>query len=543
MATHIPEEHAARIRNRTHPMFPGDEIVISGISGRFPNSWDIAEFSHNLYNKIDMVDDREVRYRHTNPDIPKRMGTIEGLQYFDAPFFGVHARQAHSMDPQCRLLLEHAYEAVLDAGINPKAMRGTRTGVYIGNCFSESEKTWFYEKVPPGGVGLTGCARAMLANRISYTMGLTGPSLMVDTACSSSLYALDLAFNSLRNGECDAALVGGVNLLLHPHVTLQFARLGVLSDDGICRPFDENANGYTRSEACCVIFLQRARDSKRVYGTLVYTKSNCDGFKVEGITYPSGKVQAELLSDFYKEIDLNPCEVDYIEAHSTGTVVGDPEECGAIDEIFCKGRDRPLPVGSVKSNIGHSEPSSGACSIAKVVLAYHTGLIPPNINFTKGRSTIPSLSEGRLVVVTEPTPLEGPLVAINSFGFGGANSHVLLKGNLNKKINHGIPNDPLPRLVVWSGRTKEACDVVIDDISKRPLDAEFIALLNNIQTETIPANVYRGYGVFINENGENAICKLRETERYPGLKRPLIWVFSGMGSQWAEMGKKKQVEK
>lgn len=416
MASHCPEKHNARILNRTDILFPGDDIVISGISGRFPNSVDMNEFSYNLYNKIDMVDDKEVRFRVTNTDIPKRMGTIHGLSDFDAPFFGVHARQAHAMDPQCRLLLEHAYEAVLDAGINPKSLRGTRTGVFIGNCFSESEKTWFYERIPPGGVGLTGCARAMLANRISYSMNLTGPSLMVDTACSSSLFALDLAFNAMRNGECDAALVGGVNLLLHPHVTLQFARLGVLSDDGICRPFDEHANGYTRSEACCVIFMQRQIDSKRVYGTVVYTKSNCDGFKEEGITYPSGRIQAELLSEFYKEINVDPSQVNFIEAHSTGTVVGDPEECGAIDEVFCKGRDQPLPVGSVKSNIGHSEPSSGCCSVAKVVLAYHTGMIPPNINFTRPRPTIPALAEGRLVVVTEPIPLEGPLVAINSFG-------------------------------------------------------------------------------------------------------------------------------
>lgn len=537
MTTVIPEEHEIRANRRAYAINPEDEVVITGVSGRFPLSYDMNEFSHNLYNKIDMVDDSETRWRHTNPDIPARMGKIDGLEYFDAPFFSVPARQAHAMDPQCRLLLEHAYEAVLDAGINPKCLRGTRTGVFIGNCFSESEKTLFYEKVPPGGVGLTGCARAMLSNRISYTMGLTGPSLMVDTACSSSLYAFDMAFNSLRTGECDAALVGGVNLLLHPHVSLQFARLGVLSEDGICRPFDENANGYTRSESVCVVFLQKARDAKRIYGTVVYSKANCDGFKEEGITYPSGKVQAELFTEFYREIGVNPRDVNFIEAHSTGTIVGDPEECGAIDEIFCKGRDRPLPVGSVKSNIGHTEPTSGCCSIAKVLLAYHTGMIPPNINFVRPRPTIPALAEGRLVVVTEPTPLDGPLVAINSFGFGGANAHVLLRGNLKKKVNFGIPNDPLPRLVVWSGRVSNACDVVFDDIIKRPLDTEYVTLLNNVQTETIPANVYRGYGVFVHEEGQNAVCVTRETDRHSGLKRPLVWVFSGMGSQWVGMGR------
>lgn len=199
-------------------------------------------------------------------------------------------------------------------------------------------------------------------------MGLRGPSLLLDTACSSSMYALDCAFNSLRNGECDAALVGGANLLLHPHVTLQFARLGVLSEKGFCSPFDINASGYTRSEAICVVFLQRASDAKRVYGTVVYSKTNCDGFKEEGITYPSGKVQAELMSEFYQEIDIDPRDVDFVEAHMTGTLVGDPEECLAIDQVFCNGRTRPLSVGSIKSNIGHTESSSGCCSVTKVLL-------------------------------------------------------------------------------------------------------------------------------------------------------------------------------
>lgn len=315
-----------------------------------------------------------------------------------------------------------------------------------------------------------------------------------------------------------------------------FDRLGVLSDDGYCRPFDENANGYTRSEAVCVIFLQRARDAKRVYGTLVYSKANCDGFKEEGITYPSGKIQRELLSEFYKEIDIDPKTINYVEAHATGTVVGDPEECWAIDQVFCQGRDKPLHVGSIKSNIGHSESTSGCCSVAKVILAYHHDLIPPNINFITARPSIPALTEGRLKVITEPTPLEGPLVAINSFGFGGANAHALLRGNMKRKVNHGIPNDPLPRLVIWSGRTEEACNVVMNDVCKRPLDAEYVALLNNLQSDSIPANLFRSYGVYVNDDGKNALCVSREVQHHTGLKRPIVFVFSGMGSQWIGMG-------
>ncbi|KAG4069737.1 hypothetical protein HA402_003178 [Bradysia odoriphaga] len=395
-----------------------------------------------------MVDDAEVRWKHFNTEIPRRSGKIEGLQKFDATFFGVHFKQAHTMDPQCRMLIETAYEAILDAGIHPKILRETKTGVFIGACYSESEKTWFYEKISSGGFGITGCSKAMLANRISYSLGLTGTSFVIDTACSSSLYALDIAITAIRNGECEAALVGGGNLCLHPYVTLQFARLGVLAPNGYCRPFDIDASGYTRSEAISVFLLQKAKAAKRIYSTVVYSKTNCDGYKPEGITYPSGKMQEKLLTEFYEDIQMDPSSISYLEAHCTGTVVGDPEECTAIDNIFCKGRKTPLLVGSVKSNIGHTESVS----------------VRPGVK---------ALEEGRLKVCTEPTKLEGSLVAINSFGFGGANAHTLLKRHSREKLNNGAPQDKIPRLVIWSGRTEEAIDVFFKDMEQRSLDAEY----------------------------------------------------------------------
>lgn len=351
------------------------------------------------------------------------------------------------------------------------------------------------------------------------------------------MYAMDSAFTALRNGECDAALVGGANLVMHPYVTLQFARLGVLAPDGYCRPFDVDATGYTRSEAICVMFLQKARDAKRCYSTVVYSKTNCDGYKAEGITYPSGKMQQQLLTEFYEDVRIDPSTVAYVEAHSTGTVVGDPEECAAIDNVFCKGRDGPLTVGSVKSNIGHSESTSGACSIAKVVLAFETGLIAPNINFTRIRPGIPSLEEGRLRVCTEVTPLEGSLVGVNSFGFGGANAHCLLRRNPKAKQNGGAPVDRLPRLVNWSGRTEEAINVFLDAMAARPLDVEYVGLVHGTQVVETPGYLYRGFGLFeYVAGGENARCLHREQQHFSGLKRPVVWVFSGMGSQWCEMG-------
>ncbi|OXU23005.1 hypothetical protein TSAR_015483 [Trichomalopsis sarcophagae] len=529
---------------------PEEEIVISGIAGRFPDSNDMKHFQENLMNKVDLVTDDDRRWKLDHPEIPQNTGKVNNVEKFDALFFGVHFKQAHTMDPMCRMLLEHAYEAIVDAGVNPRQMRGSRCGVFIGACFSESEKTWFYEKLQVNGFGITGCSRAMLANRISYWLGVTGPSYSVDSACSSSLFAMEHAYRAIRDGLCDSALVGGANLCLHPYVSLQFSRLGVLSPDGRCKSFDDSANGYARSEAISMVFLQKAKDAKRIYATFVHAKTNCDGFKEQGITFPSSIMQGTLLKEFYEEIGVPPTSLSYIEAHGTGTKVGDPEEVNALDRVFCTGRSEPLWVGSIKSNLGHSEPASGLCSIAKVrfrislpmsrfcrkvVIGMHTGLIPPNLHFKKIRQGIKALEEGRLKVVTDPTPWNGGYVGINSFGFGGANAHVLLKSHEKEKVNNGLPNDDLPRVVAVSGRTEHAIKVLLDDLESRPVDIEYVRLLHNIHSEEIGSHLYRGYTVL----PPRGLVKnpVREIANYLGNKRPVWFVFSGMGSQWPGMGK------
>lgn len=311
----------------------------------------------------------------------------------------------------------------------------------------------------------------------------------------------------------------------------------MLAPDGFCRPFDKNASGYTRSETINCLFLQRKRDAKRVYASVVYSKTNCDGYKPEGITYPSGVVQEKLLKNFYNEIELTPSDLGYLEAHSTGTVVGDPEECKAIDNVICSQRREPLLIGSVKSNIGHSEAASGICSLVKACFAFETGLIAPNINFTEVKPIIAPLAEGRLLVVKDVTPLPKPYIGINSFGFGGANAHALLKGFIKAKQNHGIPEDDVPRLLTWAGRTEDAVHEIFSDIEKRPLDAEFIGLLQNIQEEDVSGMVFRGFSVFVKQGKEPAKALVKDVQHYTGLQRPVVWVYSGMGSQWTQMGK------
>lgn len=428
---------------------PGEEIVISGISGVYPESDNVAELADNLFKKVDLVTDDGRRYTCENLEIPTRGGRLKHIDRFDALFFGVPYEEAYFMDPMCRILLEKTYEAIVDAGINPKELRNTNCGVFVGACFSE---VWSDEKHEYSGHAITGCGVGMFANHISHWLGCTGPSFNTDTACSSSMYALENAFRAIRNGLCDSAIVGGANLCLSPYVTLNFYLLGVLSMEGKCRVFDEEGSGYVRSEAISVIYLQKIKDAKRNYGEVVYAKTNCDGYKPEGITYPSGKLQQRLLASFYEECAISPSSLAYMEAHGTGTRVGDPEEVNAIDSLFTKGRTTPLKIGSNKSNMGHTEAASGVCAISKVIIAFETGFIPPNLHFNKPRREIAGLNEGRLSVVVEKTLLDGDLVGLNSFGFGGANAHILLKRNPKEKVNQGIPSDDMPRLVTISGR-------------------------------------------------------------------------------------------
>ncbi|XP_059474548.1 fatty acid synthase-like [Neocloeon triangulifer] len=525
------------------PALDGNEdIVISGMSGRFPESGNVYEFRDNLYNKVDMITQDARRWDIDHNEIPRRIGKIRDLEKFDASFFAVHYKQAQTMDPMCRILLELAYEAIVDAGVNPASLRGSKCGVFVGACFSETEKIWFYEKIQIHGFGITGCSRAMLANRISYWLGIHGPSYSVDTACSSSLYAMDHAVRSIRSGECDAALVGGSNLTLHPFISLQFARLGVLSPEGKCKSFDASANGYVRSETVAMVFLQKAKDSRRIYATVVHTKTNCDGFKEQGITYPSGALQGVLLADFYKECRVPPEQLAYLEAHGTGTKVGDPEELNTIDRVLCANRKEPLLVGSVKSNIGHSEPASALSSIIKVVIGFENGKIPPNLHFKNPRPGIPALAEGRIKVVSEVTPWTGGYVGINSFGFGGANAHCLLRSHQKEKPKTDPAElDGLPRIVLASGRTLDAVETILAEFEKRAVDSEYVALENCVHEDKIAGHLYRGFAVLPGAvpaaGAAPQKAKLRDAQHFPGAKRPVWFVFAGMGSQWVGMGR------
>lgn len=360
--------------------------------------------------------------------------------------------------------------------------------------------------------------------------------MFIDDGCCSSIVAVQTAINSICQGECDAALVCATNLVMLPNVSQHFLHFGVLAKSGYSRPFDNAADGYVRSEAIAGVFLQRRKNAKRIYANILKVVSNSDGFKVDGIYHPSGERQSELFKRLYDEIKIDPLDVNFIEAHCTGTKVGDFEECVAIDNIFCENRSVPLLVGSHKSNMGHSEAASGLCAIIKAIYCFETGLIPPNMNYNECRKDVSALVENRLKVCSETMPLEGSLIAVNSFGFGGVNTHTLLKKHATVKA--AKPDDNLATIVTWAGRTHDAVNTVFDKLKSIPIDAEFIGLLHNIQRTQISENLQRGY-IVLNSTTSDTVPKtlIEEIACFDEVKRPVVWLFSGMGSQWHGMGR------
>ncbi|XP_049271384.1 fatty acid synthase [Rhipicephalus sanguineus] len=468
--------------------------------------------------------------------IPERMGTIRDLSRFDAQMFGVNPKQAHLMDPQIRLLLETSYEAIMDAGYDPASMRSRNIGVFIGCSMSDSDDAFSVDTDKINGYGLIGSNRALFSNRISYAFDFTGPSVTVDTACSSTLSALNHAVLAMRSGQCEAAIVGGCMVALKPTTSLSYLRLGMLSPDGKCKAFDAQANGYVRSETVGVFFVQQARHARRIYSKVAHIKISADGYKSEGISTPSAKLQEKLLREVYSEAKIDPTLVLYVEAHGTGTKVGDPPELTAVSSVFCKpNRAEPLKIGSVKSNLGHSEAASGVSSLAKVILAMETGVIAGNLHFHQPNPDIPSLHDGTIEIVTKATPFSGGPVGVNSFGFGGTNAHAILEQVPGPHVNSRVRDKAeLPRLVLLAGRTKDSLERTTERLEKDgPYPDSGYALLNIVGQPSVMQFPYRGYMLVpVDGSGKEVIKAITETT---STKRPLWFIFTGVGCQWKGM--------
>ncbi len=352
-------------------------------------------------------------------------------------FFKISSKEAKSMDPQQRQLMELTYECILDSKINLKSLKGSKTGVFVGCCSNEYHASMMEKSESINEYGNTGGLSTLLSNRISYNFDLKGPSLTIDTACSSSGYALHLACQSIINGESNQCFVGGANILLKPEPFIAFSQAKMLSPDGKCQSFDDKANGYVRSEGFSVIMIKPLKkaiaDNDNIYAIIKKTGVNQDG-KKQSITFPSIDSQINLLDSLYSDEDIK--KTIYIEAHGTGTEIGDKNESKAIGTIIGKNKKDKLYIGSVKSNIGHTEPTSGLVSILKVCAIMKYNKLIPNIHFDTPSKNI-NFEDNNIKVVTDIIEIEKDdfIIGVNNFGFGGANFHCKLQNYKNYLID------------------------------------------------------------------------------------------------------------
>jgi fatty acid synthase len=485
-------------------------IYISGLSCRFPESDSPKEFFQNLIDKKDMLTADTRRWKEKIEGVPERFGKIkQSLDVFDNKFFTVHGKQAEKMDPQLRLLLEVSYEALVDAGISLAEISGTRAGVYVGACSSDAHRGWFQSRDEITGYEHTGCAMSMLSNRLSFFYDLNGPSETIDTACSSALVAFDRAVSDLEAGVCDTAIVCGSSMLLWNHGTLAFGKLKMLSPEGMCKSFDQAANGFARAEGIGVVVLTTNRKpTYKPYAKVLATGVNNGGWNATGITFPSGKMQKDLYQKVCQKAKIHPKEIQYIEAHGTGTVAGDGQELEAIYEIY--GKENPsLMIGSVKSNMGHCEGASGLAGLIKTLLCMDQEILTPNLHLHNPNEKI-----RHMFVPREPVyGWQVTKAAISSFGFGGTNAHAIIE----KCVEESSEPSNQPELSFLSHRTKEGLYAL-----KKEAHPVYLPNLQNKHK-----NPYREVLGLPDDP---------EISDLSGTSDKIYFACSGNGSQWKGMG-------
>jgi acyl transferase domain-containing protein/acyl-CoA synthetase (AMP-forming)/AMP-acid ligase II/acyl carrier protein len=440
----LAEIEATRVPSFGMAATEGGTIAVIGLGCRMPGRVDGPDaFWQLLLDGIDAITevppDRWDIDRLYDPDVAhpgtivtRNGGFVEDVHWFDAAFFGISPREARHLDPQQRLLLEVCWETLEHAGVPPRSLLGSQTGVFVG--ISTNDYVYRLAREPEridGYLG-TGNALSVAANRLSYVFGLEGPSLAIDTACSSSLVAIHQACLSLRGGECDLAISGGVNLMLDPMISINHSRARMLAPDGRCKAFSATADGYVRSEGCGLVLLKRLadaqRDGDRILAVIRGSAVNQDG-RSAGLTVPNGRAQQRVIRRALQLAQLAPADISYVEAHGTGTPLGDPVEIGALTEVF-RGERRELAVGSVKTNIGHLEAAAGVAGLLKVVLALQHRVLPAHLHCAVASPEIDwAHSPVRICRTTTSWAAEDRprRAGISSFGFGGTNGHVVVE--------------------------------------------------------------------------------------------------------------------
>ncbi|MYD60401.1 MAG: SDR family NAD(P)-dependent oxidoreductase [Gemmatimonadetes bacterium] len=555
-----------------------DGIAIVGMACHFPGAPDLSTFWHLLEAGADAVTDGRQdpgSWNNLAKDLPpkyaayRRGGFVEGIDQFDARFFRISPIEARLMDPRQRMMLETTWQAIEDAGMDPDELRGSRTGLYAGIATSEYRDLM---TASDHGISYLGTAASMTVGRIAFLLGLEGPTIPVELNCASSLVAVHQAVMGLRQGEVDMALVGGTHAVLSPDLTREMADLGMLSREGQGRPFDASADGFTRGEGCGIVVLKRLSeaeaDGDRIWGVIRGSAVNQNGASA-GPTVPNGPAQERVIEEALSRAGVAPSEVDYLEAHGGGSELGDPIEVQAAAAVYGKGReaDRPLLIGSVKTNIGHLEPAAGVAALIKAVLAMKREKIPKHLNF---ENPSPHIDWDRLPVqvTSELTdwpshPDRPPRAGVSAFGISGTNAHVVVEGYDSPDTTPVGSAQPvslsvveLPdeeeafaprqtRLLPLSGKSDEAL---------RDLTERYLSWLDELASEDVDlladmawtAGVGRSHfdhraGIVFQdvESLREKLQALAETgeRQEPRTATKIAFAYTGQGSQWIGMGK------
>jgi acyl transferase domain-containing protein/short-subunit dehydrogenase/acyl carrier protein len=543
-------------------------IAIVGMGCRYPNNVDSPEkFWQALLNGDNLISDipearwSYAKYHSDDEEAPGKLYVNRGaflsqpLDQFDPGLFGISPRQAKMLDPQQRLLLETVWEAMEDAGLPLQQLQAALTGVYIGAFTTDAQLMQLcnqnYRNInmyTSSSVTMT-----MISNRISHAFDLCGPSLTVDTACSSSMVAAQIAVNSLRTGDCTIAIVGGINVMILPEVFIGMSKAKFLSKTGQCQAFSQLADGYVRGEGCGVIVLkpldQALLDNDRIYAVIDEVGANQDG-KTTGISLPNSDAQFNLIQKVYREAGVDVNDIVYVEAHGTGTQQGDFAEATALNRIFNKKTEKCL-IGSVKTNIGHMEAAAGVSSLIKAALCLNKSMVPPNLHFEHPNEKIftPEINL-RVPVTCEAMPLDGKkhYAGVNSFGYGGTNSHALLSNYVREKSKKSHPGAHWPVLIPVSGHSAAVRDQRLQDLgellaSSNDFDDVYYTLAQrrthldyrSMIFSTSHAELQATLATYL--AGEATANVIVSSKAISQGNTKLAFVYTGMGPQWWGMGK------
>lgn len=539
-----------------------EAIAIIGMACRFPGQattpeafWQLLSQGRQATTEIPSQRWESEAYYDPSPDVPGKMYTrygcfLDAIEGFDAHFFGISPREALRMDPQQRLLIEVAWEAIENAGLAMPSLAGSSTGVFIGmmNNYEYSQLQMqqdddeAYQDDPHFG---TGSASSVASGRLAYLFDWQGPTMTVDTACSSSLVSLHLACQSLRKRECTLALVGGVNAILRPETMVNACKMGMLSIDGHCKTFDADADGFVLGEGCGAVILkplaQARADNNPVLAVIRGSAVNQDG-RSNGMTAPNKLAQEAVIRQALARAGVNPWDVSYVEAHGSGTALGDPIEIAALETVFSKGRSaqQPLMVGAVKTNVGHLVGAAGMAGLIKTVLALQHKAIPPHLNLQHINPHVARVQEFTTIPTElRPWSTEQPtrLAGVSSFGWSGTNAHVVLEEALGVEEAHAPATTVPAHLVVLSAHTETALNKATDNfvayMQQHP-DVSLADLASTLQTSRSPLQHKR---MLVCHDREEAITALNErTEKrvFTGISphtRPIAFLLPGVGEQ------------